>query len=70
MFGESSHSVDVEPAIIEVGPPAGDFPSLKDKDYQRDERFPVRYTVQWYKSTSNGKVIAICSRPTFTSFGV
>eukprot|EP00897_Mesotaenium_endlicherianum_P008797 jgi/Mesen1/7946/ME000422S07098 len=48
---------DVEPAIIRVGSPQGAFPSLRARPLcARDERFPVRVTIQWYKSTSNGVV--------------
>eukprot|EP00850_Spirogloea_muscicola_P018572 SM000172S03045 [mRNA] locus=s172:77184:79954:+ [translate_table: standard] len=52
--------VDVEPAIVRVGPPVGPFPSVATRGHataiQRDIRFPVRVTVQWYKSTTTGHV--------------
>eukprot|EP00850_Spirogloea_muscicola_P000988 SM000003S11233 [mRNA] locus=s3:1667446:1669772:- [translate_table: standard] len=52
--------VDVEPAIVRVGPPVGPFPSVATRGHatviQRDTRFPVRVTVQWYKSTTTGHV--------------
>ncbi|GMH40618.1 hypothetical protein BSKO_08522 [Bryopsis sp. KO-2023] len=48
--------VDVEPAIVGLGQSQGPFPALKDYEIKRDERFPVRVTIQWYKSTTNGVV--------------
>ncbi|GAB5587354.1 hypothetical protein Unana1_02254 [Umbelopsis nana] len=48
--------VDVENAIISLAPSEGLFPSLKGRDLTRDDRFPVRVTIQWYKVTSTGKV--------------
>jgi hypothetical protein len=48
--------VDVENAIISLAPCEGQFPSLKGKDLERDDRYPVRVTIQWYKVTSTGKV--------------
>jgi hypothetical protein len=46
----------VENAIISLAPCEGQFPSLKGKDLERDDRYPVRVTIQWYKVTSTGKV--------------
>jgi hypothetical protein len=49
-------SVDVENAIISLAESEGLFPSLAGKAVERDERYPVRVTIQWYKVTSSGKV--------------
>ncbi|RUS20636.1 hypothetical protein BC937DRAFT_94744 [Endogone sp. FLAS-F59071] len=49
--------VDVENAIIKLGADEGYFPTLSDKHtIVRDERYPVRVTLQWYKVTSTGQV--------------
>ena len=47
---------DVEQAVIGHGPTEGPFKELANLDIERDERFPVRVTVQFYKATSNGVV--------------
>ena len=49
---------DVENAVIGHGALEGPFTELDDLDIERDERFPVRVTVQFYKATSNGEVSA------------
>src|SRR5688500_5818170 len=43
-------------AIVSVGAPVGDFKELDGcgPKLERDSRFPVRVTVQFYKTTSNG----------------
>ena len=51
----SAHS-DVESAVIGHGATEGIFKELNDLIIERDERFPVRVTVQFYKATSNGGV--------------
>lgn len=53
---ESSDDCDVEDAILKVGENEGPFAELAGCDIERDERFPIRVTVQFYKATSNGKV--------------
>jgi hypothetical protein len=47
---------DVEAAVIGHGPVEGPFTEIHDLAIERDERFPVRVTVQFYKATSNGVV--------------
>lgn len=47
---------DVENAVIGHGEWEGPFTEIDDLDIKRDERFPVRVTVQFYKATSNGIV--------------
>lgn len=47
---------DVEDAIIGHGAAEGPFTELHGLDIERDPRFPVRVTVQFYKATSNGVV--------------
>lgn len=47
---------DVENAVIGHGKVEGPFTEIAGLDIQRDERFPIRVTVQFYKATSNGVV--------------
>lgn len=47
---------DVEAAVIGHGAVEGPFTEIHDLAIERDERFPVRVTVQFYKATSNGVV--------------
>lgn len=49
---------DVEVAVIGHGDTEGPFTEIHDLAIERDERFPVRVTVQFYKATSNGVVTA------------
>ena len=49
---------DVEVAVIGHGPIEGPFTEIDGVDIERDERFPIRVTVQFYKATSNGVVSA------------
>jgi len=49
---------DVEAAVIGHGKVEGPFTEIANLDIERDERFPVRVTVQFYKATSNGVVAA------------
>jgi hypothetical protein len=51
-------SSDVEEAVIGHGAVEGPFTELAGLDVERDERFPIRVTVQLYKATSNGVVNA------------
>lgn len=57
-FGSApQRKVDVENAIVRLGADEGYFPNLSDKHtIVRDERYPVRVTLQWYKVTSSGQV--------------
>jgi hypothetical protein len=47
---------DVEEAVIGHGKVEGPFTEMADLPIERDPRFPVRVTVQFYKATSNGVV--------------
>jgi len=47
---------DVEEAVIGYGKVEGPFTEMDGLDIERDERFPVRVTVQFYKATSTGVV--------------
>jgi len=47
---------DVEEAVIGHGEVEGPFTEIDDLKIRRDERFPIRVTVQFYKATSNGEV--------------
>lgn len=47
---------DVEVAVIGHGDLEGPFTEIDNLSIERDPRFPVRVTVQFYKATSNGVV--------------
>jgi hypothetical protein len=47
---------DVEAAVIGHGPVEGPFTEIDGLQIERDPRFPIRVTVQFYKATSNGIV--------------
>lgn len=47
---------DVENAVIGHGEIEGPFTEIDNLSIERDSRFPVRVTVQFYKATSNGVV--------------
>jgi hypothetical protein len=47
---------DVEEAIIGHGKVEGPFTEIDGLEIERDDRYPVRVTVQFYKATSNGVV--------------
>ena len=47
---------DVEAAVIGHGKVEGPFTEIAGLDIERDPKFPVRVTVQFYKATSNGLV--------------
>lgn len=49
---------DVEEAVVGHGEVEGPFTEIDGQPIERDERFPVRVTVQFYKATSNGAVSA------------
>ncbi|MEA3266387.1 MAG: hypothetical protein U9P42_05520, partial [Candidatus Fermentibacteria bacterium] len=50
----SEGSSDVESAVIGHGELEGPFREIDGLPIVRDERFPIRITVQFYKATSNG----------------
>ena len=47
---------DVEDAVVGHGRVQGKFTEVGGIAIERDERFPIRATVQFYKGTSNGVV--------------
>ncbi len=49
---------DVEAAVIGHGRVEGPFTEIDNLEIERDPRFPIRVTVQFYKATSNGTVSA------------
>jgi hypothetical protein len=51
-----SRSSDVDVAVLGHGPSEGRFTELDGLRVERDPRFPVRVTVQFYQATSNGVV--------------
>jgi hypothetical protein len=54
--GESFAPGDVEEAVIGHGAVEGPFTEIDNLEIERDDRLPVRVTVQFYKATSNGVV--------------
>ncbi|HZH97896.1 MAG TPA: hypothetical protein VEX38_02910 [Fimbriimonadaceae bacterium] len=53
---KKSAKSDVETAVIGHGELEGPFTEIDNLAIERDPRFPVRVTVQFYKATSNGIV--------------
>lgn len=53
---EAESTSDVEQAVIGHGEVEGPYTEIDGLKIRRDERFPVRVTVQFYKATSNGIV--------------
>jgi hypothetical protein len=49
---------DVENAVIGHGEVEGPFTEIDGYEIERDERFPIRVTVQFYKATATGDVSA------------
>jgi len=49
---------DVETAVVGHGDSEGRYDEFGDLPIERDTRFPIRVTVQFYKATSNGVVTA------------
>jgi hypothetical protein len=47
---------DMESAVIGHGEVEGPYSEINGLKIERDERFPVRVTVQFYKATSDGRV--------------
>jgi hypothetical protein len=56
--GMAAHgrSSDVDTAVLGQGPTEGPYTELDGLTIERDPRFPVRVTVQFYQATSNGVV--------------
>ena len=57
-LAEKAGRSDVEAAVIGHGAVEGPFTEIDGLEIERDERFPIRVTVQFYKATSNGAVSA------------
>lgn len=55
---EQKSRSDVENAVIGSGPVEGPFTEIDKLAIERDPKFPVRVTVQFYKATSNGVMAA------------
>ena len=53
---QQSQSCNVEDAMVKVGESQGPFTEVNSLEIERDDRFPVRVTLQFYKTTSNGVV--------------
>lgn len=53
---EGRSGSDVENAVIGHGPLVGPFTEVNGLAIERDPRFPIRVTVQYYKATSNGVI--------------
>ncbi len=53
-----SSNGDIEEAVIGHGPIEGPFKEIGGKAIQRDPRFPIRVTVQFYQATANPKIDA------------
>lgn len=52
---ENSMDVDIEHAIVSVGEPEGPYNELNDQTLiERDVRYPIRVTLQYYRVTSSG----------------
>ena len=51
-----SESSDVEAAVIGHGEVEGPFTEIDNLRIERDPRFPIRVTVQFYKATTNGVI--------------
>ncbi len=52
----SGETSDVEQAVIGFGADQGPYRELAGRRWERDAKFPIRVTVQFYKATSNGVV--------------
>jgi hypothetical protein len=53
---ESRSRSDVDTAVLGHGPSEGPYTELDGLTIQRDSRFPVRVTLQFYQATSNGVI--------------
>jgi hypothetical protein len=55
-MAEAARKSDVEQAVVSHGPIEGPFSEMNGLPIERDPRFPVRVTVQFYKATSSGAI--------------
>jgi hypothetical protein len=53
---QTDDSSDIDTAVLGHGPTEGEFTELDNLTIQRDARFPVRVTLQFYQATSNGVI--------------
>ncbi len=53
-FADAKEKSDVEQAVLGHGKNRGPFEEGANLRFERDDRFPIRITVQFYKATSNG----------------
>ena len=54
--GRARERSDVDTAVLGHGPTEGPYTELDGLTIQRDSRFPVRVTLQFYQATSNGVI--------------
>lgn len=54
--GAAPRESDVDVAVLGHGPTQGPYTELDGLTIERDDRFPVRVTLQFYQATSNGVV--------------
>ena len=54
--GRIAERSDMDTAVLGHGPSEGPFTELDNLTIQRDDRFPVRVTLQFYQATSNGVI--------------
>jgi hypothetical protein len=47
---------DVEDVIVKVGDAEGPFAEIGGLEIERDPKYPIRVTLQYYKATSNGVI--------------
>ncbi len=56
MATRSRGGSDIDTAVLGHGPSEGPYTELDNLTIERDDRFPIRVTVQFYQATSNGVV--------------
>ncbi|HWN69573.1 MAG TPA: hypothetical protein VNM90_18150, partial [Haliangium sp.] len=56
--GRGAREADIDRAVLGHGPTKGPYTELDGLTIDRDPRFPVRVTVQFYQATSNGVIDA------------
>ena len=56
MYCDAAAPSDVEEAVIGHGKVEGPFTEIDGLEIERDDQYPIRVTVQFYKATSNGVV--------------
>jgi hypothetical protein len=55
-FAAAPRGAGLEEAVIGHGEPVGPFTELDGQKLERDERFPIRVTVQFYQAVSGGNL--------------